>query len=305
MQRIHPEGEDASSFEAQAAAPQVQPRLTSAAMRANAQAAQAQPVLGSQQGGREPTKVSTTRSKLSSSLCSCVLLSVTALWSCQIVSGHSVPASRCPGCSGPARAGLPAGRQGANQGEQEGLTFAGSCLWAVLSVKVQWCCESVSRRKIVCTQHLRPWPTTALIYDWARSLKRFRGRKYRPLALAVSILLLCMCTHIHSNLELWSTGVPAQAWARRASGKQNHTVCHITHVVHGVRRGLCVQNLEAVEHRGASTGLGEKSFREKKHRTAEEAEQRSFQAEVLRELNRLAAAPASEVEVKFSNLYVT
>lgn len=66
-----------------------------------------------------------------------------------------------------------------------------------------------------------------------------------------------------------------------------------------------MQNLEAVEHRGASTGLGEKSFREKKHRTAEEAEQRSFQAEVLRELNRLAAAPASEVEVKFSNLYVT
>ena len=52
MQKVQPEGEDDdSSFAAQALAPQIQPRLTSAAMRTYAQASQAQPVAGSQQGG--------------------------------------------------------------------------------------------------------------------------------------------------------------------------------------------------------------------------------------------------------------
>ena len=58
MQKVQPEGEDDdSSFSAQALAPQIQPRLTSAAMRTYAQASQAQPVAGSQQGGMSSTRV--------------------------------------------------------------------------------------------------------------------------------------------------------------------------------------------------------------------------------------------------------
>lgn len=49
MQRVDPQDGGGSSFQAQAAAPQVQPRLTSAAMRANTQMSQAQPVYGSAQ----------------------------------------------------------------------------------------------------------------------------------------------------------------------------------------------------------------------------------------------------------------
>ena len=58
MQKVQPEGEDDdSSFAAQATAPQVQPRLTSAAMRANAQASEALPIAGSQQGGMDSIRV--------------------------------------------------------------------------------------------------------------------------------------------------------------------------------------------------------------------------------------------------------
>jgi hypothetical protein len=49
MQKLDQQDGSDSSFEAQAAAPQVQPRLTSAAMRANTQISQAQPVYGSTQ----------------------------------------------------------------------------------------------------------------------------------------------------------------------------------------------------------------------------------------------------------------
>lgn len=52
LQRVDPQDGSGSAFEAQAAAPQVQPRLTSAAMRANTQMAQAQPVYGSAQAAQ-------------------------------------------------------------------------------------------------------------------------------------------------------------------------------------------------------------------------------------------------------------
>ena len=52
LQRVDPQDGSDSSFEAQAAAPQVQPRLTSAAMRANTQMSQAQPVYGSAQAAQ-------------------------------------------------------------------------------------------------------------------------------------------------------------------------------------------------------------------------------------------------------------
>ena len=52
MQRVDPQDGGGSSFQAQAAAPQVQPRLTSAAMRANTQMSQAQPVYGSAQAAQ-------------------------------------------------------------------------------------------------------------------------------------------------------------------------------------------------------------------------------------------------------------
>lgn len=58
MKKVQPEGEDDdTSFAAQATAPQVQPRLTSAAMRTYAQASEAQPVAGSQQGGMNSVRV--------------------------------------------------------------------------------------------------------------------------------------------------------------------------------------------------------------------------------------------------------
>ena len=41
----------------------------------------------------------------------------------------------------------------------------------------------------------------------------------------------------------------------------------------------------------------EQSFKEMKHKAAGQAEQRSFEAEVAKELYRLAKAPASEYEV--------
>ena len=58
MQKVQPEGEDDDlSFASPATAPQVHPRLTSAAMRANAQASEAQPVAGSRQGSMDSTRV--------------------------------------------------------------------------------------------------------------------------------------------------------------------------------------------------------------------------------------------------------
>ena len=52
LQRLDPQDGVGSAFEAQAAAPQVQPRLSSAAMRANTQMSQAQPVYGSAQAAQ-------------------------------------------------------------------------------------------------------------------------------------------------------------------------------------------------------------------------------------------------------------
>ena len=58
-----------------------------------------------------------------------------------------------------------------------------------------------------------------------------------------------------------------------------------------------VQNFQEVA-RGAHE-MGGKSFK-MKHKVAGDAEQRSFQAEVAKELYRLANAPASDYEVSHS-----
>ena len=58
---------------------------------------------------------------------------------------------------------------------------------------------------------------------------------------------------------------------------------------------LHAQNFEAVP-KGAGH-MHDQSFREMRHMAAGQAEQRSFEAEVAKELYRLANAPASEYEV--------
>ena len=85
MQKVQPEGEeDDSSFAAQAPAPQVQPRLTSAAMHTYAQASQAQPVAGSQQGGMNSMRVCAWQTLLTACLADLGmgLQSVPCGWGC-------------------------------------------------------------------------------------------------------------------------------------------------------------------------------------------------------------------------------
>ena len=97
MQKVQPEGEDDdSSFAAQALAPQVQPRLTSASMRTYAQASQAQPVAGSQQGGMNSMRVCAWQTLLTAHLAN-------AGWSCsQRIAAKDV-VLYCHGCEDPAQ----------------------------------------------------------------------------------------------------------------------------------------------------------------------------------------------------------
>lgn len=62
-----------------------------------------------------------------------------------------------------------------------------------------------------------------------------------------------------------------------------------------LRCRIPAQNFEAVPKAAGHTQ--EQSFKQMKHRAAGQAEQRSFEAEVAKELYRLANAPASEYEV--------